>query len=448
MKKKSIVFLSLMFILPLFVLGFTGEIVQSFDIPASFPTGLTFDGKYLWLADRKTDKIYAIDKENGEVVKGIDAPAYWPMGLTWDGKALWNADVEGGIPLAENYKGVIYQIDPKSGCVIIIFQAPGPYTRGLCYDGEFLWAVDYQNDKLYKITTHDNEKYQRSNERKAKITYTHQTTNFGPGKVITLDVHLAIPADRDNQTITNKIRYTPDYTGIVTDKWGQRTAHFHADDLETGSIYEVQMVTTFTAYDVRYFIYPEQVGSLDNIPNEIKEKYLENNAKYQINHPVIQNALKEALGQEKNPYWIARKLYNYLIGKIYYEMVGGWNTAPVVLERGNGSCSEYSFVYISMCRAAGIPVRYVGSISLRGDDSSMDDEFHRWVEIYLPDYGWFPVDPSGGDKISPRDQANSFGFLKNQYLITTQSGGGSETMAWTYNSKTFLDDRAQNEHCY
>ena len=207
----------------------------------------------------------------------------------------------------------------------------------------------------------------------------------------------AIPVCRYNQTITNKIRYTPDYTDVETDKWGQRTAHFHADNLETGSIHEVQMVTTFTAYDVRYFIYPEQVGSLDNIPTKIKEQYLENNAKYQINHPVIQNALKEALGQEKNPYWIARKLYNYLIGQMYYEMVGGWNTAPVVLERGNGSCSEYSFVYISLCRTAGLPARYVGAISLR-------------------------------------DQANSFGFLKNQYLITTQSGGGSETVDWAYNS--------------
>jgi len=67
----------------------------------------------------------------------------------------------------------------------------------------------------------------------------------------------------------------------------------------------------------------------------------------------------------------------------------------------------------------------------------MDEVFHRWVEIYLPNYGWIPVDPSGGDRASPRDQANSFGFLKNKYLITTQSGGGSETMAWTYNSNAF-----------
>jgi DNA-binding beta-propeller fold protein YncE len=469
MNKFFIIFFSLLFVFPTLISGFTGEIVQSFDIPGIYPTGLTFDGKYLWLADRKADEIYSINKENGQVVRSIPAPAYWPMGLTWDGKALWNVDVKGGIPLAENYNGIIYQlspkdgtilktvqaptsrprglawdgkylwcsdnasdeiiqfdpddgttiksfrspakdpqgltfdgkylwvsdrnkdeiymVDPQSGCVIIIFEAPGPYTRGLCYDGEFLWAVDYQNDKLYKIKVRDNEKFKRSNDYKTKITYTLQTTNFGPGKVNTLDVHLAIPGDRDNQSIAGEIQYTPDYTDVIIDKWGQKTAHFHAENLEISSIHEIKMVSKVTTYDVRYFIYPEQVGSLDKIPNEIKERYLENNAKYQIDHPVIQNALKEALGQEKNPYWIARKLYNYLLDHMYYEMVGGWNTAPTVLARGNGSCSEYSFVYISMCRAAVLPARYVGSVALRGDDSSMDDVFHRWVEIYLPNYG-------------------------------------------------------------
>ena len=88
-------------------------------------------------------------------------------------------------------------------------------------------------------------------------------------------------------------------------------------------------------------------------------------------------------------------------------------------------------------RAAGIPARYVGSVSLRGDDKSMDYVFHRWTEIYLPNYGWIPVDPSGGDRNMPGAQANYFGSLSNNYCITTQSGGGSKTMKWTYNSNEF-----------
>ncbi len=525
MKKLIIALLTLLLYAPFMLFAYTGEVVKSYDTPGSYTTGMTYDGKYIWLSDRKTDKIYCIDPSNGKVIKNIKSPAYWPTGLAWDGELLWNADIRGGVPMAENYVGKIYGIDPKngtvkntitapsnspmglawdgkylwcadnesdeiiqfspydgttiksfkspasdpnglaydgkylwvsdrikneiymmdpvSGCVIIIADAPGPYTNSLCYDGKFLWAADYQNDKLYQLKVYDNDAYKTSNEHKSKVTYTYHLTNYGPGTVKTTDVHFAIPTNLVNQAISGNIVYTPKYSDIVTDQWGQKTAHFHFTDIKSGGVKEITMVSNITTYDVRYFIYPEKVDSLSTIPDSIKTKYLVNSDKYQYDNPIIQNAVYEATGDEKNPYWIARKIFNYIINNMYYERVGGWNTAPTVLSRGNGSCSEYSFVYISMCRAAGLPARYVGSVVMRGDDSSFDDVFHRWVEVYLPGYGWIPVDPSGGDQVSPRDQAYYFGYLSNRYYITTQSGGGSETMGWTYNSNEFWTTEPQ-----
>ena len=517
--KFSITTFIIVIFLPFSIRAYTGEVVKSFKTPGSFPTGLTFDGKHLWLADKKTDKLYCINPRNGNIIRDIQAPAYWPMGLAWDGEALWNADVKGGIPLSENYDGKIYRINPENGTilktiqapsssprgltwdgkylwcvdndsdeiiqfspddgttiksfkspasdprgltydgkylwvsdrsydeiymvdpvtgnVLIVCEAPGPFTRGLTYDGKYLWAVDYQNDKIYQLKIRDGEKYKRSKEKKSKVTFYHQITNFGPGDVITADVYFAIPSDRPNQTITGIIDFSPEPANFLMDKWGQETAHFYYQNIKQGEIKNSEMKLTVNTYDVRYFIYPEEVGSMNEIPTEIKNKFLENNEKYQYDHHVIQNAVKEAVGDEKNPYWIARNIYNYLMKNMYYEMQGGWNTAPTVLARGNGSCSEYAFIYIAMCRAAGLPARYVGSVVIRGDDACMDDVFHRWVEIYLPGYGWIPVDPSGGDSSSPRHQANYFGHLANRYLITTESGGGSETMSWTYNSNEF-----------
>jgi len=507
-KARLFALLFLFFVQALF--AYTGEVIKEFDLPGSCPTGLTFDGKNLWLADRKADKLFCINPKNGKVIKSLDSPAYWSMGLAWDGKTLWNADVnerkiyqidpqtgtilktvdspensprgltwdgkylwcadniadkiiqfspDDGTTIrefqspAKDPRGLcfdgkylwisdrigdeIHMVDPGSGAVLLITEAPGPFTRGLAFDGKSLWAVDYQTDKLYQLKIRDGEKFIRKNGRNATITLTHQIKNFGPNVIKTADVHLAIPKNRDNQELIGEIQYTPNFTEIVTDKWGQKTALFHSENLKAQSVQNVVSETKATIYEVRYFIYPDEVGPLEEIPAEIKSLYLENNEKYQFDHPVIQNAVRVCIGDEKNPYWIARKIFNYLIDNMYYERVGGWNTAPTVLARGNGSCSEYTFIYIAMCRAAGLPARYVGSVVVRGDDASMDDVFHRWAEVYLPNYGWIPVDPSGGDNELPRDRAYYFGHLANRFLITTESGGGSKTMGWTYNSNEF-----------
>jgi transglutaminase-like putative cysteine protease/outer membrane protein assembly factor BamB len=506
-------------IFPVIVFGHTGEVIRSFPAPGKFPTGLTFDGTNIWMADRYTDLLYCFDPVDGHVVRSIPSPGYWPTGLAWDGYCLWNVDLQGGLPLSENYEGKIYKLDPltgkilhtvispayitqglawdgqylwcaddggdeiiqfssvdgttirafkapsmdcrgiefdgkylwvsdrlsneiymmdtQTGSVLLIASAPGEFPMDLCHDGSSLWIADDQDNMLYQLSIRDDDHFIRYNERHARITFRHFVTNFGPGQVLTMDVHMAIPENRDNQEILGNIHYSPSFTDIVTDKWGQRTAHYYYEHIEAGEQKEISMDTEARIYTIRYFIYPDKVGNLEDIPADIKAAYLEDNDKYQINHPVIRQAWSEAAGDERNVYWIMRKIYNYVNEHLYYEMAGGWNTAPTVLDRGNGSCSEYTFVFISMCRAAGVPARYVGSVVVRGDDASMDDVFHRWVEVYLPGYGWIPVDPSGGDSGSPRDQAMGIGNLSNRFLITTQSGGGSETMGWTYNSNEY-----------
>ncbi len=498
--------------------AYPGQVLKSFDLPGKYCTGITFDGKNIWVSDRKTDLLYCLDPASGAVVRTLQSPGYWPLALTWDGTSLWNSDLKGGTDVSEDYNGIIYRIDPmngnilqtldapssspvglafdgkylwciddlsneiiqfspvdgttinafkspstnssglvfdgtylwvcdrdrdeiymvspETGRVILITNTPGPYPTGLAYDGQFLWNIDYQHDKLYQLTRSDDQKFTRSKERKGKVIFTHQVKNFGPGLVTTVDLHIAIPVNRDNQELLSEPSYNMDPTDIVTDRWGQKTAHFHFENLAAGETKTVEMTTTAKTWEVRYFIAPDKVGTLDQMPKDLSN-YLEDNEKFQITHPVIRQAVKNVVGDQKNPYWIVRDIFDYINANMYYEMTGGWNTAPTVISRGNGSCSEYTFVFISMCRAAGIPARYAGSVVVRGEDASMDDVFHRWAEVFLPNYGWIPVDPSRGDADWPRDQAAAIGSVSGTLLITTQSGGGSETLGWTYNSNQF-----------
>jgi len=517
--KKILLILLISVLYNSLIFGYTGEIVKSINTPGKFPTGICFDGKNLWVADRETDKLYYINPGDGSVIREIESPAYWPMGLAWDGEFLWNADFRGLTDRSEDFDGMIFKIDPKdgtilkslnapskspvgltwdgkylwcvddradkviqfspvdgttiksfespasdpkgicfdgnylwisdritneiymvdpnTGIVIIIADAPGNFVHGLAADNNKLWAVDYEDDKIYELKIKDNEQFFRKNEQLHKVVFNHSVKCFGPGKIKTLDINIALAENRDNQTLLEEVTFNIPPSEIVTDKWGQRTALFSFKDVKPGESKDIKVTTIFKTFEVRYFIYPESVGSLAEIPADIKDKYLEDDEKYQINSEIIQKTLKEAVGDEKNPYWIMRKIHQYLIGHLHYLMDGMWDTAPTVITNTHGSCSEYSFVFISLCKAAGLPTRYVGSTWIQKDKASIDEVYHRWVEVYLPNYGWIPTDPTHGDRETPRDQAFPIGYLSNNALITTQSGGGSETMEWTYNSNIF-----------
>ncbi|MEW6050764.1 MAG: transglutaminase domain-containing protein [Candidatus Zixiibacteriota bacterium] len=393
--------------------------------PVEQPEGLAWDGAYLWVADMAADKLHKIDPSDGTTIVSIPSPTANSSDLTFYSRYLWAVD---------HFRDEIYMLTPDRGDVVITLSSPGKYPSGLAFDRKNLWVVDYQSDRIHQLVVDDGVPFARRESRKASIEFVHQVRNFGPDSVTTLHTYLAIPHDLDFQQLLGKIQYDPQPTDIVKDKWGQEVARFDFANLGAGAQPSVTMRVNAELFRVRYFVFPDKVGKLEDIPADIRSKYLADDIKFSDTSLTIQEALKAAVGSETNPYWIGRRIFNYLIEHLEYERVGGWNTAPAVLERGNGSCSEYSFVYIAMCRAAGLPARYVGSVVHRGEDACWDDVFHRWVEIYLPKYGWIPVDPSGGDSPWPQARANSFGYLDNRFLITTIGGGGSEFLEWSYNA--------------
>jgi len=392
--------------------------------PVSKPYGMTFDGTYLWVADDGGDEIHQIDRADGTTIKTLKAPTSHPWGLAFDGTYLWVSD---------RYSDEIYMMT-VDGTVINFFNSPGKHACDLAWDGQYLWNADYQSDRIFKIKIRDDELFSHEEEKRQNLRFIFEARNFGPDSVKTLDIYLAVPVNMNNQELLSEPQFSPAPTEIIADRWGQKVAHYRFTDLAASETREASMTVDAVLYQTNYFIFPDKVGTLADIPKDTLDKYLVDDSKYSMTDPIIQNGVKKAVGDEKNAFWIARKIFNYVIDHVEYELAGGWNLAPTVLDRGTGSCSEYSFVYISMCRAAGLPARYVGAVTVRGDDASSDDVFHRWVEVYLPGYGWITVDPSGGDSDWPASQARYFGYLNNRFLITTSGGGGSEYLEWGYNA--------------
>ena len=491
--------------------GKVGDIQKTLKTPGPCPTGLTFDGTHLWLADGRTDRIYKIDPETGRVVSSFDSPGHHPEGLAWDGKCLWHVDsgekllykldpatgtalsvLESNSPnprdlawdgeyiwiadfksdtllkvspadgmmvqtvpspagepaglafdgrylwVSDRGEDRVYLVDPSDGACLSSLRSCGPFPYGLAWGRDALWNVDYENREIYRVKVFDADIVTRWEENRLSLEFVKEFRNYGPGTVKTLDIYLPIPGNRDNQALLGPVRFDPKPDEIIEDSWGQKIAHFAFKDLKGYAVVKPAWTVDARISAVEYFIYPDRVGSLDDIPAEVRKKFTQDGDKYRLSDPFIQELARKIAGGEKNPYWIVRRVYDYLADHLSYNLkpVGGWNPAPTVLKRGTASCSEYSYTMIALCRSLGVPIRYVGAVSLRGDDASFDDVFHRWTEAYLPPYGWVPFDVNKGDRgdgATPGDRVMGIGNIAARYVITTENGGGDKYLWFGYN---------------
>jgi len=76
-----------------------------------------------------------------------------------------------------------------------------------------------------------------------------------------------------------------------------------------------------------------------------------------------------------------------------------------VMELQRGVCQDFAHVMITLCRALGIPARYVSGyfyISKSARERTADDNSvsHAWVECFLPRIGWVGYDPTHNRRVS------------------------------------------------
>jgi transglutaminase-like putative cysteine protease len=97
-------------------------------------------------------------------------------------------------------------------------------------------------------------------------------------------------------------------------------------------------------------------------------------------------------------------LTRYLHGRFAYRADATDVDTPLAefAEHASGVCQDYAHAMLALCRAAGIPARYVsgyvhayphgeGHEHLLGSEAS-----HAWVEAFLPGNGWVGFDPTNG----------------------------------------------------
>jgi transglutaminase-like putative cysteine protease len=105
---------------------------------------------------------------------------------------------------------------------------------------------------------------------------------------------------------------------------------------------------------------------------------------------------REAVGDEKNPYRIAQKLYA-AVDKIPWAGAREYSTitniSDYALHAGHADCGQQTLLLMTLLRLNGIPARWQSGWIFSDTDYN---NMHDWGWLYLAPYGWVPMDVTFG----------------------------------------------------
>ncbi len=104
----------------------------------------------------------------------------------------------------------------------------------------------------------------------------------------------------------------------------------------------------------------------------------------------------------------------------------------VVFEMRQGVCQDFSHVMSALCRAIGIPARYVSGYIYNGPRDILigSQASHAWCEVFLPGDGWMGFDPTNNTLADARYVKVAVGRDYDDVapIRGTYNGGGHSRM--------------------
>ena len=271
-----------------------------------------------------------------------------------------------------------------------------------------------------------------SNPQRFRIRSTVTIVNIN-STMDRFQVYLPVPREWASQRNVSIERIEPTPTMISTDPvYGNGIAYFLLTNVPKHSSWNFTVQYTFTFYETHIQVDPAKVGEY-NISDPEYAKYTRHRPADDVesDDPIIQNAAKDIVGAETNPYLKAKRIYEWIAANIEYQYPSPWSAKEAYLRR-SGDCGKYTALFCAMCISQGVPARpvagivfsppYPGTCSNRGGFSNPPGYGgHVYAEFYLPGYGWIPADASYGH--GSGDPERYLGNTWNPFVINSKGYG-------------------------
>ncbi len=170
---------------------------------------------------------------------------------------------------------------------------------------------------------------------------------------------------------------------------------------ESMTLYMEDKPRAGTTFKVKFeYTIKEQVSKVE--PSKVLngsqiKRYIKEVPPHIIFSPYVKDLTSKIVGKTENPYFKAKKIYEWITENIKYSYMHAYSTydMPLVdfaISNLKGDCGVQALTFITMCRSVGIPSKWESGWFINPIDASP----HDWPYFYVKPYGWLPVDPSFG----------------------------------------------------
>lgn len=260
-----------------------------------------------------------------------------------------------------------------------------------------LYTIVWNN--LNKTNPNDlNKGYTLTNEQKYEYTGTLKINTTAYCKTLDIEFFVGKLSESPYQKEIS-LQVVGSNAQIVTDEKGNKKITAALTDVNSGQTIEIKLIRTFTNAGIKYNTDLSK-GSSDYTKFNEYGYYTSPEVKIESNDPLIKQQTVNILQGEKNPYFIAKKIFEYVNTTIEYNTASQYANkgALSALKTQKGVCEDFADLFVAMSRAAGVPARVVGGYWVDSFTPNMPTDVssyrHAWAEYFLPDFGWIPVEPT------------------------------------------------------
>ena len=227
-----------------------------------------------------------------------------------------------------------------------------------------------------------------------EFTYEVQEQDFPAGE--TVDIYIPLPAEYAGQKILVQALQSsvPAERGVETAN-GSAYYHLHRP---AGS--DTPLAATLS-WTVSRSAVGATVASLS--ATELAQ-YLAPDTLVPVGHEILQPILEEihATRKDESPAATARAIYDWVVDNVEYKKVGtGWGNGDTfwACNERYGNCTDFHSLFIALARSEGIPARFEMGFPIPQHATEGEiGGYHCWVQFYLPERGWIPIDASEAAK--------------------------------------------------